>query len=222
MRGLVFSIMATALAASRKHRPMQQPPPPPSPDEQILSWDARTLSREIREGRVSCVQVMTATLDRLEQEHDHAVKQSSTSNAVVLLRDRSVLLQEAQAADDAVRLDPSSKQRVVGWLHGIPMAVKDLFNCQGLATTMGGSPLYCNCNSNPTTTVVASTVSDPHVQRLQRAGAICIGKTNTPESGLGSHTYNRVFGTTGNAYDPTKSAGGSSGGAAVAVARPRS
>ena len=80
----------------------------------------------------------------------------------------------------------------------IPIAIKDLSNCKGLPTTRGGSPLHPAEQS-------VQTVSDPFVQRLQEAGAIVIGKTNAPEARLGSHTYNRVHGTTLNAYDPGRS-----------------
>jgi amidase len=112
-----------------------------------------------------------------------------------------VLLKEASEADHAARK---------GWLHGIPIAVKDLSNAEGFPTTMGGSPLVQD--ESP------AKESDPFVQRLTDAGAIIIGKTNSPESGLGSHTYNQQWGTTVNPYNTQLSAGGSSGGAAVAVA----
>ena len=172
-------------------------------DEEILSLDAAALSHLLRRAgnKLSCVQLMTATLRRIE-------RLNPTYNAIVLQRDRHVLLEEAAMADQA----PLETR---DWLHGIPIAIKDLFHVQGLPTTMGGSPLLAADHDGSTQ---QQTVSDPFVQRLQTAGAIVIGKTNTPESGLGSHTYNRVHGTTGNAYDTRKSAGGSSGGAAVTVA----
>jgi amidase len=93
-------------------------------------------------------------------------------------------------------------------MHGFPIAVKDLSDAQGLPTTLGS--LTCGDG--------IATGDALFVQRMKKAGAIVIGKTNTPEFGLGSHTYNQVFGTTRNAWDPSRSAGGSSGGAAVAVA----
>ncbi len=96
----------------------------------------------------------------------------------------------------------------MGWLHGIPIAIKDLADAAGLPTSMG-SPLFAG--------QVAES-DDPVVARLRAAGAIIIGKTNTPEFGMGSHTFNPVHGATRNPYDLTRSAGGSSGGAAVALA----
>jgi amidase len=93
-------------------------------------------------------------------------------------------------------------------LHGIPFAIKDLADAAGLPTSKG-SPLYAG---NP------AVEDDPIVARIRAAGAIVIGKTNTPAFGLGSHTVNPVFGATRNPYDTTRSAGGSSGGAAAALA----
>ncbi len=93
-------------------------------------------------------------------------------------------------------------------MHGFPVAVKDLVDAQGLVTTMG----------SPATSRQPAARDALFVERMKRAGAIVIGKSNTPEFGLGSHTYNNVFGTTGNAYDESKTAGGSSGGAAVSLA----
>jgi amidase len=95
-----------------------------------------------------------------------------------------------------------------GWMHGLPHAVKDLEPTAGIPTTLG-SPLFQNFI--PKTDSIL-------VERIKRVGAIIVGKTNVPEFGLGSQTYNPVFGTTLNAYDQTKTAGGSSGGAAVALA----
>src|SRR5690606_37376443 len=95
-----------------------------------------------------------------------------------------------------------------GWMHGFPVAIKDLSDAAGLPTTRGSR-----------TSSGQPAASDAlFVQRMKQAGAIVIGKTNTPEFGLGSHTYNEVFGITRNAWDPARSAGGSSGGAAVAIA----
>src|ERR1700686_3285411 len=93
-------------------------------------------------------------------------------------------------------------------MHGLPLGVEDLKPTPGIRTTMG-SPLFRD--------FIPKTDSIM-VERMKRAGAIIIGKTNTPEFGLGSQTYNPVFGTTYNAYDQTKTAGGSSGGAAVSLA----
>jgi amidase len=139
---------------------------------------------------------MTDYLDQIEALNPHV-------NAIVALRGRSDLMSEAAACD--LKL---SRREPVGLLHGFPHAVKDLSAVKGLPFVQG-SPIHRN--------VIAQSDALP-VERLRKAGAIFIGKTNTPEFGLGSHTYNPVYGVTRNAYDLTKSAGGSSGGAAVALA----
>jgi amidase len=101
-----------------------------------------------------------------------------------------------------------ARGELAGPLHGFPHAVKDLVPVQGMRMTMG-SPILKD---------FVPTADSVMVRRLRKAGAIFIGKTNTPEFGLGSHTYNPVYGITRNAYNQTRSAGGSSGGAAVALA----
>jgi amidase len=93
-------------------------------------------------------------------------------------------------------------------MHGFPIAIKDLSDAAGLPTTLGSAAIGKRMAGEDAL----------FVQRMKRAGAIVIGKTNTPEFGLGSHTYNKVYGLTRNAWDASKSAGGSSGGAAVALA----
>lgn len=156
--------------------------------------DVTSLSKRLETGELSAFELMKATLDKIERINPKV-------NAIISLRDRKDLLEEALQADQVPRK---------GWLHGIPIAIKDLSNCKGIPTTMGGSPLYQeDC---------VPLQSDPFVQRLVDQGAIVIGKTNTPESGLGSHTYNKQWGPTRNPYDLSRSSGGSSGGAAVAVA----
>ena len=121
-------------------------------------------------------------------------------NAIVSLQDRDGLLAQARERDAQL-----ARGDQVGWMHGFPQAPKDLFATQGITTTQG-SPLFKDFV--PMTDAIV-------VERAKRAGAIIIGKSNTPEFGLGSHTFNKVFGTTLNPYDLTKTAGGSSGGAAV-------
>ncbi len=113
--------------------------------------------------------------------------------------DADDLMAQACAADRA----PSK-----GPLHGLPIAVKDLANLAGLPMSMG-SPVFAGKISKTT---------DIAVQRMLDAGAIVVGKTNTPEFGLDSHTYTPVLWATCNYYDHTRSAGGSSGGAAVGFA----
>src|SRR5678815_2930685 len=101
-----------------------------------------------------------------------------------------------------------ARKEKLGPLHGLPVAHKDLMETRGIRTTFG-SPLY---KDN------VPTENDIVVERMSRAGAIIIGKTNTPEFGSGSQTFNAVFGATRNPYDVSKTCGGSSGGAAVALA----
>lgn len=150
------------------------------------------LSAALEARKVSAAEVMDATLARIAAVN-------GAVNAIVSLRDADALMADARAADAAPRK---------GWLHGIPMAIKDLANAQGLPTSMG-SPLFAG-------TIAQS--DDISIARLRAAGAIFIGKTNTPEFGLGSHSINPVFGRTCNPYDTSRSAGGSSGGAGVALA----
>ena len=157
--------------------------------------DACALSDAIRARKVSCVEVMTAFLDRIERLNPKV-------NAIVSLQDRGRSLGEARERDDEL-----ARGEHRGWMHGFPQAIKDLAPAAGFPLTKG-SPLFGE----------VSKEDGIFVARMRRAGAIVIGKTNTPEFGLGSQTYNPVFGPTLNAYDQAKTAGGSSGGAAVALA----
>jgi amidase len=163
---------------------------------EIVAADALELSQWIRLRQVSCREVMGAFLDHIERVNTPA-------NAIVSLRERAALLAEADERDAQL-----ARGEYLGWLHGIPQAPKDLTATAGIASTQG-SPLFRDEVPKADALVAA---------RMRAQGAIFIGKTNTPEFGLGSHTYNTVFGTTLNAYDPTRSAGGSSGGTAVALA----
>jgi amidase len=158
--------------------------------------DAVTLADAIRARQVSCVEVMTAYLDHIDKINPRV-------NAIVALQDRASLLTQAEEQDRLV-----VRGELMGPLHGFPLAVKDLMAVKGIPMTMG-SPIFKD---------FVPEADDIMVERLRNAGAIFIGKTNTPEFGLGSHTYNPVYGPTRNAYDQTRSAGGSSGGAAVALA----
>ena len=154
--------------------------------------DALAQSAALEKGDLSAAELMEATLARIEAVNPAV-------NAIVSLRDSDRLMDEARDADNAPR---------GGWMHGMPIAIKDLANAAGLPTSMG-SPLFAG---------QVAEADDTMVARLRRAGAIVIGKTNTPEFGLGSHTFNPVHGATRNPYDLTKSSGGSSGGAAAALA----
>jgi amidase len=162
----------------------------------ITALSATALSRAIRQRKVSCVEVMRAYLDQIG-------RMNPVHNAIVSLRDEDELLAEARQADSDLE-----KGGYRGWMHGMPHAIKDLADAKGLPTSQG-SRLF------------AGTVAKDDslfVRRIREAGPIFIGKTNTPEFGFGSQTYNDVFGTTRNAYDASLCAGGSSGGAAVGIA----
>ncbi|MBO1076364.1 amidase [Roseomonas marmotae] len=157
---------------------------------------AAELSAAIRARHLSCREVMSAHLDRIEQLNPAV-------NAIIALRDRDVLLAEAEERDAQL-----GRGEVMGWMHGLPHAVKDLADVRGLPTSKG-SPLLAGHMPVQDSLIV---------ERMRRAGAIFIGKTNVPEFGLGSHSYNPVHGVTRNPWNTGRSAGGSSGGAAVALA----
>ncbi|HKS72206.1 MAG TPA: amidase [Terriglobales bacterium] len=162
---------------------------------ELVQMDALELSRAIRAKSVSCREVMTTYLDHIERFNPKV-------NAMVSLQERAGLMRQAAERDEQL-----AQGKILGWMHGFPHAVKDLAATKGIRTTWG-SPLL---DTVPTEDAL-------FVQRLKRNGVIVIGKTNAPEFGLGSQSYNPVFGTTLNAYDQTKAAGGSSGGAAVSLA----
>lgn len=166
------------------------------PDTELLETSALELSALLHARKVSCLEVMRACLARVDAFNPFF-------NAIVSLRPHDTLLAEASAHDTLL-----AQGRSLGWLHGIPQAIKDLAPVRGLRSTKG-SPLLAT--HIPTDDALV-------VRRMREAGAILIGKTNTPEFGLGSHTFNPVFGPTRNPWDPLRSAGGSSGGAAVALA----
>jgi amidase len=149
----------------------------------------------IRSKKISVTQLITAHLDQVERFNPKL-------NAIVTLTAESAL-QAAKEADAQL-----ARQDVIGALHGLPVAHKDLFLTKGVKTTFG-SPIY---KDN------IPQVDSLPVERQKNAGAISLGKTNTPEFGAGSQTFNSVFGTTLNPYDLTKTCGGSSGGGAVALA----
>ncbi|MQA08164.1 MAG: amidase [Pseudonocardiaceae bacterium] len=163
--------------------------------EPVYFNDAVTLAEAIRRKEVSCREILTIHLERIEQANPEI-------NAIVTLvadqaMDAAAVADERLAAGEDVRP-----------LHGLPIAHKDLVPTAGIRTTYG-SPIF------------ADHVPDRDhlvVERLAAAGAITVGKTNTPEFGLGSHTFNPVFGATRNPYNQAKSAGGSSGGGTAALA----
>jgi amidase len=156
---------------------------------------ATELARSIRECHASAVEVMERHLKRIEECNPRI-------NAIVTLLPEQAM-ERARAADERL-----SRGEEVGPLHGLPVAHKDLVPTKGVRTTYGSS-------------VYKDHVPDADaliVERLRNAGAIMVGKTNTPEFGAGSQTFNKVFGATVNPYDATKTCGGSSGGAAAALA----
>ena len=162
---------------------------------EICFSGAADLAGRIRRREVSASEVMTAFLSRIERVNPAV-------NAIPTLLPE-VALAGATAADRALAAGSPP-----GPLHGLPIAIKDLVLTRGIRTTFG-SPIY------------ADFVPDRDellVERLRAAGAIVIGKTNTPEFGAGSQTFNPVFGPTRNPYDLERTCGGSSGGAAAALA----
>ena len=157
---------------------------------------ARDLAGMIRSREVSAREVMSAFLAQI-------ARLNPPLNAIVAKLDDHACLALADAADREL-----SSGRPTGVLHGLPIAFKDLEAAVGFPFTKG-SPIYKDLRPTEDTVIV---------ERLRRAGTIPIGKTNVPEFGMGSHTYNQVYGTTFNPYDHSKSAGGSSGGAGAALA----
>ena len=158
----------------------------------MLEWSATELSAAIHARRVAPSEVMATHLAQVAAAN-------GAVNALVSRREPDVLMAEARALDDVAP---------AGWLHGIPCAVKDLVATAGLRTTWG-SPIHADH---------VPTTDDLVAARLRGAGAIFTAKTNVPEWGQGSHSFNPVFGVTRNPYDLTRTAGGSSGGAAAALA----
>src|SRR5437588_4718905 len=182
---------------NKTERPGKAAPPASSAGaSEIVMMSAIELARAIQSKQVSCAEVMSAYLHHIERINPHV-------NAIVSLQDTDELMRQAQERDDAL-----AHGRCMGWMHGFPQAIKDLAATRGIRTTQG-SPILKD---------FVPQEDAIHVERIKRAGGIIIGKTNTPEFGLGSQTYNPVFGTTLNAHDPSKTSGGSSGGAAVALA----
>jgi amidase len=153
------------------------------------------LVRLIQTKQLSAREVMAAHLAQIERVNPRV-------NAIVTLLPEQAMA-GAAAADEAL-----AHGQKAGLLHGLPIAFKDLVDTAGMRTTYG-SPIYAHYVPERDTLMV---------ERVKQAGAIAIGKTNTPEFGAGSQTFNPLFGATSNPYDVTRTCGGSSGGAAVALA----
>src|SRR5262245_36671825 len=168
---------------------------PAGKDEALCEMSAVELAARIRRKDVSAREVMAAHLSRISRVNPKV-------NAIVtLVADRAMA--------DAARADEqTARGGALGVLHGLPVAHKDLVDTAGIRTTQG-SRFYAD--NVPARDALIVT-------RIKAAGAITCGKTNTPEFGAGSQTFNEVFGATRNPYDVSKTCGGSSGGAAVSVA----
>ena len=167
------------------------------PDPAITDLDALALSRAIHAREVSCRSVMAAYLDRIH-------RLNPALNAIVNLAPDDTLLAQADACDAEL-----AQGRSRGWMHGLPQAIKDTGHALGFPSTQG-----CTLLKD-----VMPTQDSLMTARMRAAGCIVVGKTNMPEFGLGSHTFNDLFGATPNAWDVDVTAGGSSGGAAVALAQ---
>ena len=174
-------------------RPLAQQPKHRA--DELVYLSAVELTARIRSKQVSAREVMAAHLAQIERVNPKV-------NAIVTLVGE-------RAMADAVRADEIlARGGPLGVLHGLPVAHKDLVDTAGIRTTRG-SPFYRD--NVPTHDALIVT-------RIRAAGAVTVGKTNTPELGAGSQTFNTVFGATRNPYDTGKTCGGSSGGAAVALA----
>ena len=179
----------TVSAQSGATRPTAEAP------DQLCDLSAIELAARMRRKDLSAREVMTAHLARIERLNPRV-------NAIV------TLVAERAMADAARADEQAARGGTLGVLHGLPVAHKDLVDTAGIRTTRG-SPFFRE--HVPTRDALIVT-------RIRAAGAITCGKTNTPELGAGSQTFNTVFGATRNPYDVTKTCGGSSGGAAVALA----
>ena len=165
-------------------------------DDPITALDAEALSQAIHSRAVSCREVMAAYLRRIHRLNPRF-------NALVNLSPDETLMRQAGEHDAELARGASR-----GWMHGFPQAIKDTSHAAGFASTQGSVLLKD----------AIATEDSLMTARMKAAGCIVIAKTNMPEFGLGSHTFNELFGATPNAWDLTRSAGGSSGGAAVALA----
>lgn len=161
----------------------------------VCFLSAVEMARLIRTRQLSAREALAGHLQQIERVNPQV-------NAIVSLA------AELAAAEAAQADERQARGQELGPLHGLPTAHKDLLATRGIRTTYG-SPLFQD---------FVPTEDDLVVERMRRAGAVTLGKTNTPEFGAGSQTFNRIFGATRNPYDLTRTCGGSSGGAAVALA----
>jgi amidase len=193
-----FNTTAAAGAAYAAIQPLGAniaPQAPASSSDELCELSAVELAMRLASKQVSAREVMAAHLARIERVNPKV-------NAIVTLVGEQAMAGAARADEAIVRRD------AIGVLHGLPVAHKDLVDTAGIRTTRGS--LFYRDNV-PTRDALIVT-------RMRTAGAITVGKTNTPELGAGSQTFNAVFGATRNPYDVTRTCGGSSGGAATAIA----
>jgi amidase len=187
---MVHQLLDAAAAAAQR--------PPQASGSELCEMSAVELVARLARKQVSAREVMTAHIAQIERVNPKV-------NAIVTLVAEQAMTAAAKADEAIARRD---SRNPIGVLHGLPVAHKDLVDTAGIRTTYG-SPFYRD--HVPTSDALLVT-------RIRAAGAITVGKTNTPEFGAGSQTFNTVFGATRNPYDVTRTCGGSSGGAAVAVA----
>lgn len=166
-----------------------------SDSSELVFKNAREQAKLIADGELTSEELVRAHLDQIERVNPAV-------NAMVTMDADSALDQACEA--DMARMAGEE----MGPLYGLPIAIKDLQNTKGILTTQG-SPIYADHIPSSDALIV---------ERVKKAGAIVIGKSNTPEFGAGSQTFNPVFGSTKNPYDVSKTCGGSSGGAGVALA----
>ncbi len=162
---------------------------------ELCHLSAVQLGELLRQRELSCREVLEAHLEQIAMVNPQV-------NAIVTLTEDIAREQAARLDDGVARGEP------MGLLHGLPVVHKDLHETKGIRTTYG-SPLFQD---------FIPTMDALIVQRLRQAGTLTLGKSNTPEFGAGSQTFNPVFGATRNPYDLEKTCGGSSGGAAVSLA----
>lgn len=186
--------LKTLTAVSASALSLTSAPAPPLENSEICSMTAVQMADLIRRKKLSAHETMAAHLAQINRLNP------KVNSIVTLVADQAMA--NAAKADEA-----QAHGAELGPLHGLPIAHKDLVNTAGIRTTFG-SPLFKDH---------VPTKDDMIVEYCRRAGAICLGKTNTPEFGAGSQTFNNVFGATRNPYDLSKTCGGSSGGAAVSL-----
>jgi ureidomalonase len=168
---------------------------PRPPRNELVEVEALELSKLIKNRSVSCVEVMETFLAHIHRYNPRV-------NAIINLIDDGILLQQAAERDRQLR-----RGQYLGWMHGFPHAVKESTQVKGLPWTQG-SPVHRDR---------VGTTDSRSVAQMRAAGALIIGNTNLPEFALGSNSYNPIYGRTGSAFAPSRTSGGSSGGAASAL-----